>query len=170
MLGGLHIKMTLLKALSDLLDGSGWTTAIVQSDIASPRSADSFLKVNGVKKTAHVYQVTACALYRLLHEYNAEYQISQQENIAALFEEWCERRAEESPQIYFWQLVTRTQLEILAWDRSIHEGNFLLYVDTLTQLEWLFHGPLTRYVKLQVAHAPGMPGTFSPSADFKENR
>ena len=32
------------------------------------------------------------------------------------------------------------------------------------------HGPLTRYVKLQVAHAPGMPGTFSPAADFKENR
>ena len=25
-----------------------------------------------------------------------------------------------------------------------------------------FHGPLTRYVKLRVAHAPGMPGTFSP--------
>ena len=24
------------------------------------------------------------------------------------------------------------------------------------------HGPLTRYVKLQVAHAPGMSGTFSP--------
>ena len=24
-----------------------------------------------------------------------------------------------------------------------------------------FHGPLTRYVKLRVAHAPGMPGTFS---------
>ena len=24
------------------------------------------------------------------------------------------------------------------------------------------HGPLTRYVKLQVAHAPGMPRTFSP--------
>ena len=25
------------------------------------------------------------------------------------------------------------------------------------------HGPLSRYVKLLVAHAPGMPGTFSPS-------
>ena len=24
------------------------------------------------------------------------------------------------------------------------------------------YGPLTRYVKLRVAHAPGMPGTFSP--------
>ena len=26
------------------------------------------------------------------------------------------------------------------------------------------NGPLTRYNKLQVAHAPGMPGTFSPSS------
>ena len=26
----------------------------------------------------------------------------------------------------------------------------------------LFHGPLTRYANLQVAHAPGMPRTFSP--------
>ena len=26
----------------------------------------------------------------------------------------------------------------------------------------LGNGPLTRYVKLRVAHAPGMPGTFSP--------
>ena len=34
----------------------------------------------------------------------------------------------------------------------------------------IFHGPLTRYVKLQVAHAPGMPGMFSPAADFKVNR
>ena len=32
------------------------------------------------------------------------------------------------------------------------------------------NGPLTRYVILQVAHAPGMPGTFSPAADFKGNR
>ena len=26
----------------------------------------------------------------------------------------------------------------------------------------MHHGPLTRYAKLWVAHAPGMPGTFSP--------
>ena len=30
------------------------------------------------------------------------------------------------------------------------------------------HGPLTRYVKLRVAHAPGMPGTFSPPQTSKE--
>ena len=35
---------------------------------------------------------------------------------------------------------------------------------------WLIssNGPLTRYVKLQVAHAPGMPGTFPPPPISKE--
>ena len=32
------------------------------------------------------------------------------------------------------------------------------------------HGPLTRYVTLRVAHAPGMPGRFSPATEFKGNR
>ena len=30
------------------------------------------------------------------------------------------------------------------------------------------HGPLTRYVKLRVAHAPEMPGKFSPPPTLKE--
>ena len=33
-----------------------------------------------------------------------------------------------------------------------------------------YHGPLTIYVKLGVAHAPGIPGTFSPPLTFKGNR
>ena len=34
----------------------------------------------------------------------------------------------------------------------------LAYVSAI----WGYHGPLDRYVKLWVAHAPGMPGTLSP--------
>ena len=30
------------------------------------------------------------------------------------------------------------------------------------------HEPLTRYMKLQVTHVPGMPGTFSPPPTSKE--
>ena len=30
------------------------------------------------------------------------------------------------------------------------------------------HGPLAKYVKLRVAHAPGMPGTFSPLPRFSD--
>ena len=32
------------------------------------------------------------------------------------------------------------------------------------------YGPLTRYLKLLVAHAPGMPGTFSPPPGVKRSR
>ena len=32
----------------------------------------------------------------------------------------------------------------------------------------LLNGPLTRYLKLRVAHAPEMPGTFSPPPTSKE--
>ena len=39
-------------------------------------------------------------------------------------------------------------------------------------LKWVaetwHHGPLTRYIKLWVAHALGMPGTFSPPLTSKE--
>ncbi len=57
----------------------------------------------------------------------------------ASFEEWCEQRALQSTQPHFWQLVLSIKLDVLAWDRSIHEGNFLLYVEALTKLQWLFH-------------------------------
>ena len=58
------------------------------------------------------------------------------------------------PQIYIpWQMTS-------SWHVWVHRYT--------THKE--LHGPLTRYVKLQVAHAPGMPGTFSPAADFKGNR
>ena len=55
--------MTLLKVLGDLLDGTGWTSAIVEASIATPGSADSFLKAAHIKRTALALQVTACKLY-----------------------------------------------------------------------------------------------------------
>ena len=36
--------------------------------------------------------------------------------------------------------------------------------------ETSFHGPLARYIKLRVAHAPGMLGTFSPPTTSKRSR
>ena len=35
MLGGLHIEMALWSVLGDLLDGSGWTTALIEAEVAS---------------------------------------------------------------------------------------------------------------------------------------
>ena len=62
MLGGLHTKMALLKAIGDLLNGSGWTSELVQAEIATAGTSNSFLKAVHVKKTARAYQITFCVL------------------------------------------------------------------------------------------------------------
>ena len=46
----------------------------------------------------------------------------------------------------------------------------LVYLEVNDAIPVNTHRPLTRYVKLCVAHEPGMPGTFSPAADFIGNR
>ena len=50
------------------------------------------------------------------------------------------------------------------WDNEDLEGEMGTHTARYTGI----HGPLTRYVKLGIAHAPGMPGTFSPPPTSKE--
>ena len=51
MLGGLHLEMALWNTLGDLLEGTGWTTAITEADIATSGVADSFLKASHLTRT-----------------------------------------------------------------------------------------------------------------------
>ena len=42
------------------------------------------------------------------------------------------------------------------------------YTPYTRRIKLLLHGPLARYVILRVAHAPGMPGKFSPPPRFSD--
>lgn len=53
MLGGLHMKMTLLKSVGDLLNSSGWVQIPTQADIAMLGTAVIYLKAVHIKKTAY---------------------------------------------------------------------------------------------------------------------
>ena len=57
--------MTALKTLGDWLQGSGWTQALVQAEITTAGTADSFLRAAHVTRTRRAHQVTAAALYIL---------------------------------------------------------------------------------------------------------
>ncbi|MGH0128378.1 UNVERIFIED_CONTAM: hypothetical protein FKN15_070324 [Acipenser sinensis] len=59
--------------LGDWLDDSGWTSALMQANIASTGTADSFIRVSHVTKTRHAHQVTAASIHTLLHRAYAEY-------------------------------------------------------------------------------------------------
>ncbi|KAL9955042.1 hypothetical protein ACROYT_G042646 [Oculina patagonica] len=100
MLGGQHNTMALLKALGDLFHGRSWMSALVQAEIATIGTLNSFLKAVHVKITALAHLIRACALYRLRQASYVEWP----ECSGTSFEEWCEQRAFQSPQFNFWQL------------------------------------------------------------------
>ena len=90
MFGGLHVEMTTLKAIGKWLEGSGWTSALVQANVASPGTANSFLKATHVSRTRHAHQVTASTLNILMYNAYHEYCERLDEGDDLLeFKAWC---------------------------------------------------------------------------------
>jgi len=65
MFGGLYIEIAAFKALGEFLYGSGWVNALVNADIASPGTAESFVKVSHLAKARRAHEITAATLYVL---------------------------------------------------------------------------------------------------------
>ena len=147
--GGLHIEMAALKTLGNLLDGSGWTSALVQAGVATPGTADSFLKAAHVTRTRRAHQVTSNTLHILRQEGYTKYvnELEEGRNQISL-EEWCKRRGDASPQFKFWSIILQLELEVLIYVRSIRDATFLLYVDSLTKIvPWFFALDHTNYAR-----------------------
>lgn len=51
MFGGLHIEMAFLKVIGDWLDESGWTAALVEANVATPGTGESFIKVTSITRS-----------------------------------------------------------------------------------------------------------------------
>ena len=102
MFGGLHIEQAFLKTLGSLLEDSGWTAALVDVDVASAGTADSFIKVANIKRTRKAHQVTVSALYVLLRSAYAKYQKDHYDDDCALsFDDWCAQKVLQVPQFHF---------------------------------------------------------------------
>ena len=136
MFGGLHIEMTAFKSIGSMLEGSGWTGALVEAEIASSGSADSFLSATNVTKTRQAHQVTASSLFKLLKKGYSAYLVEQEDSDekTVTFEEWCGFRSKESPLFQFWFLILNMELTILTLIRAFREGNFALYRESLAEL------------------------------------
>ena len=98
MFGGLHIEMAALKTLGDLLEGSGWSGALVQASVATPGTADSFLKASHVTCIRRAHQVTASSLYLLLKKASTEYSKAlEDESKVISLEDWHTERLMHIP-------------------------------------------------------------------------
>ena len=138
--GGLHIEMAAFKTIGDWLDESGWTSAFAEAGVASPGTADSFLKASHLTRTRHAHQITASSLSILMHRAYDEYGKSlAADEMPQAFEAWRNKRIAESPQFNYWSTTLEFELTILSFVRSLREGNFKLYIEALDQLmPWFF--------------------------------
>ena len=136
MFGGLHIELAALKTLGDLLQDSGWTSALIQANIASPCTADSFIKASNISRTRHAHQVTAASLFVLMKTQYEAYIETENTRIGPEMniEMWCATRRNESPMFMFWSMILQLELTVLTFIRSLRERNFTLYMDSLLAL------------------------------------
>ena len=139
MMGALHIEMAALRMVGRILKGSGWMTAIEESGLSSAGTAESFLSVDNVTKTRRAHQVTVCSLYSLMKAANEKKELPPNVGLAELrgtdtiFQEWCNSKS-ENPQFKYWEMVLTTKPKILAFIRSLREGNFEAYKEAITAL------------------------------------
>ncbi len=132
MLGGLHTEMALWKTLGDILEGSGWTTALTDAEVSSTGTAASFLKCVHLTRTRHAHQVTVLTLQKLQHE------AFMQSGCDESGEAWVSKMCERSPRFKFWNLILKYETLILIFVRAHRESNFPLYVEVLEKLVPLF--------------------------------
>ena len=138
--GSLHIEMAALKTLGDWLQGSGWVQALVQAEITSAGTADSFLRASHASRTRRAYQVTAAALWTLQRRqaYDHYLELSDERDEELEFDAWCQQQAKTCPQFDYWATVLQLELTVLVYVRSLRQGSFQMYLDALAELAtWL---------------------------------
>ena len=91
MFGGLHIEMAALKSICTLLlQSSGWTSSIIEADIAPSGTTKSFLSASSVTRTRQAHQITTSCMYKLLknaYEYYSNEAVANTDAILS-FETW----------------------------------------------------------------------------------
>ena len=156
MLGGLHTEMALWKSLGDILEGSGWTTALTEAGLASSGTANSYLKAAHLSRTRHAHQVSLLTLRKLM---NDAFMMTgrQKESFLA----WKNEMSKQSPTFLYWTIVEHFETLILMFVRAHREKNFNLYVEVLEELVPLFfsmdHSNYARWASVHVRDMKSLP-------------
>ncbi|EDO40140.1 predicted protein [Nematostella vectensis] len=158
MFGGLHIEMAFLKVIGNWLEESDWNTALVDANVASVGTADSFIKAASVTRTRRAHQITASCLYIMLQkEYDSYAEGASPGDEILSFEEWCNHQAANYLQFYYLLIALRPQLISLMFVRSLRQGNFSLYWEALSlMISRLFALNHTNYARWIPIHLRDM--------------
>jgi hypothetical protein len=121
MLGGFHTEKLSLKAIGDILHGSGCTHALTEAQVCNSGTADGILSAVHVTKVRYAHQVTYVALKSLLCEAHQESSTTME------LDDWCKSQS-QYPTFAYWTLVTTFEALLLTFVRAHRQGNFDLYM------------------------------------------
>ena len=128
MMGGLHLEMGMYRIIGQYLSGSGWTSALVKSEITTSGQTDEIEKGVNVTRARYAHEVIATALFLLQKESYDEYVLSiRPPNEPLSFQELFKKESKDHPQFLYWSIALELELKVLQFVRSIPEGDFVLY-------------------------------------------
>ncbi|KAJ8349373.1 hypothetical protein SKAU_G00245030 [Synaphobranchus kaupii] len=149
-------------------EGSGWTTALTEADVASSGMAESFLKAAHLTRTRHAHQVTLLTLHNLQQE---AFRLSAGPKDEEYLMAWRNEMLKKSPTFMFWDLIMRYETLILIFIRAHRERNFPLYVEVLEVLAPLFfaldHVNYSRWMPVHIRDMKSLPNTIKD--EFENN-
>ena len=114
----------------------------VQAEIATPGTADSFLRAAHVTRMRRAHQITATTLHILQRRAYTRCMtdFDDAEDLPE-FEDWCHRRAKDTPPPHFqyWATVLELDMLVLIYVLSLLQASFAMYLAALTELVPWFH-------------------------------
>ncbi|CAH1160137.1 unnamed protein product [Phaedon cochleariae] len=160
------IAHAFLKAIGCWLEGSGWTQVLVDAQVASAGTAESFLTAGHIMRTRKAHQVTICALNSLLQTAFRDANTAVDEN----FQKWCEQRQKESALFQYWYITLSLELLLNMYVQSLRTGNFRLYCDCLTKMcPWFFALDRINYARWLPIHLRDMVNLEHTHPDIAAN-
>ena len=158
MFGGLHIEMAFLKVIGGWLEGSGWTTALADANVATPGTAESFIKAASITRSRRAHQVTACCLFILLQKAHTKYKegVGNEDDMMS-FDNWCNQQVSATPHFQYWHTALQLELLLLVFLKSLRAADFDLYIDALSKmLPWFFAMNHSNYARWLPVHLRDM--------------
>ena len=100
-----------------------------------------------VTRTRWAHHVTAASLSVLQRAAYQQYiNMHLGDDALPTFREWCKTQSEVHPQFLYWSTTISLELPVMQFVRSLRDGNFQLYVETLGKLApWFFAMDRTHY-------------------------
>ena len=116
----------------EIIKGPGLECILEQQKL-STIGTSSIVDANDIKRSRYCLQVSLCAIYRLLKDEHKK-----SESCLSPIK-WLDEKCKSNQMCFYWKLIIDFQINILLFVRSIRQGNFTLYRNTLfNMLKWYF--------------------------------